>query len=41
MRKRRHGVGAIKLALADLTSGLKSASEVANKLGVTTSTIYK
>jgi transposase-like protein len=41
MRKRKHGVGAIKRALTDLTSGLKSASEVANDLGVTTSTIYK
>jgi hypothetical protein len=41
MRKRKHGVGAIKLALVTLTSGLKSASEVANVLGVTTSTIYK
>jgi hypothetical protein len=26
MRKRKHGVGAIKLALVDFSSGLKTAS---------------
>ncbi|MDR2267754.1 MAG: hypothetical protein LBE09_09345 [Christensenellaceae bacterium] len=41
MRKRKHGVGAIKRAPTSLTSGLKPTSEVANNLGVTTSTIYK
>ncbi|MDR2267471.1 MAG: transposase [Christensenellaceae bacterium] len=40
MRKRKHGVDAIKGALTDLTSGLKTASEGAT-FGVTTSTIYK